>query len=154
MCDTEGDDGTLPRLYLLHSTRNEIWTQTLDVDCHRKEQEVRKVVHVFVCLACLHAGEECDHDRTHVLLEISRRDVLHDGLEELEAPAVVELRRDQALLHDGEDSGVLARRNHLPRVAREEGLEQLDKAGDATLLLPTCRCEQEGKKLAVGGRDV
>lgn len=165
----EEENGALG-LNLLYRADDKVRAEALDRDGHRKRKEVHEVVHVFVRLARLHPGEERDHERAEVLPEVratharlstrpqhisaqkqdhSRRDMLDDGLEELEAPRIVELRRYQPLLHDSQDRGKLARRDHLRRIAGEERLEELHQAGDAALLLPRGGREQEREQAAV-----
>ena len=77
----------------------------------------------------------------------------HDGLEQLESPRVVQLRRDQTLLNDSEYRRVLALRNHLRCISGEESLQKFNEAGDAALLLPDCGREEEGEERAVLFRD-
>lgn len=84
----------------------------------------------------------------------SRRNVLHHPLQQLEPPPIVDLRRYQPLLYDPQHGRVLARRDHLPRVARKERAQKLHEPGDTTFLLPARRRQQERKEIPVRERHV
>ena len=74
---------------------------------------------------------------------------MHDTLQQLESPRIIHLRRYQPLLDNPQYGRILPRRDHLPRITRQERAEELDEPRDAAFLLPTHWREQEWQELAV-----
>jgi hypothetical protein len=83
-----------------------------------------------------------------------RFDVLNNGLQKLKAPRIIELRRDQPLLHDSKDGSYLSRTKHLWAIPHQECFQELYESGDAAFLLPDGGSEQEGEEAPILSWDV